>query len=84
MSVPALAARTRSGGSDADRHGLLERGRSCDAIRHANRFSTLIDGAAGFATLRAGGEPARVVRHGAMPVILFGDINEWFTRAARW
>jgi|GEM_PF-5383605 len=80
MSVPAQAARTRSGGSDADRHGLLERGRNCDAIRHANRFSTLIDGAAGFATLRAGGEPARVVRHGAMPVILFGDINEWFIR----
>lgn len=49
MSVPAQAARTRPGGSDADRHGLLERGRNCDAIRHANRFSTLIDGAAGFA-----------------------------------
>ncbi|RQS12308.1 hypothetical protein DIE07_09060 [Burkholderia sp. Bp9002] len=50
MSVPAQAARTRP---DADHHGLLERGRNCDAIRHAHRFSTLIDGAAYFATLRA-------------------------------
>ncbi len=32
---------------------MLECGRNCDAIRHADRFTTLIDGAAYFATLRA-------------------------------
>jgi len=38
---------------DASRHGLLERGRNCDAICHADRFATLVDGDAYFATLRA-------------------------------
>lgn len=50
MSLPTHVART---GPDADRHGLLERGHNCDAIRRANRFTTLFDGAAHFATLRA-------------------------------
>ncbi|AOJ76823.1 VTT domain-containing protein [Burkholderia ubonensis] len=35
------------------RHGMLECGRNCDEIRHADRFTILIDGAAYFATLRA-------------------------------
>lgn len=34
------------------RHGLLERGRNCDAIRHAARFAMLVDGAEYFAALR--------------------------------
>ncbi|RQS28900.1 hypothetical protein DIE03_17620 [Burkholderia sp. Bp8992] len=37
----------------ASRHGLLERGRNCDAIRHADRFTMLVDGDAYFSTLRA-------------------------------
>ncbi|KVF65313.1 VTT domain-containing protein [Burkholderia vietnamiensis] len=41
------------------RHGLLERGRNCDAIRHADRFTTLVDGAAYFPTLRAALRRAR-------------------------
>ncbi|RQS59100.1 hypothetical protein DID96_35610 [Burkholderia sp. Bp8963] len=36
-----------------DRYGMLERGRNCDVIRHADRFATLVDGDAYFATLRA-------------------------------
>ncbi|KVK90830.1 VTT domain-containing protein [Burkholderia cepacia] len=39
--------------SDVSRHGLLERGRNCDAIRHADRFAMLVDGDAYFSTLRA-------------------------------
>ncbi|MBR8143335.1 VTT domain-containing protein [Burkholderia sp. AU19243] len=35
------------------RHGLLERGRNCDTIRHADRFTMLVDGNAYFSTLRA-------------------------------
>ncbi|MBR7985810.1 VTT domain-containing protein [Burkholderia cenocepacia] len=35
------------------RHGLLERGRNCDTIRHADRFTMLVDGDAYFSTLRA-------------------------------
>ena len=41
------------------RHGLLERGRNCDAIRHADRFAMLVDGDAYFATLRAALRRAR-------------------------
>ncbi len=41
------------------RHGLLERGRNCDAIRHADGFTTLVDGAAYFPTLRAALRRAR-------------------------
>ncbi|WP_152988940.1 hypothetical protein, partial [Burkholderia pseudomallei] len=33
--------------------GLLEPGRNCDALLHAERFATLIDGDAYFSTLRA-------------------------------
>ncbi|NIF15141.1 hypothetical protein F3J12_37805, partial [Burkholderia sp. Ax-1735] len=39
--------------SDIPRHGLLERGRNCDTIRHADRFTMLVDGDAYFSTLRA-------------------------------
>lgn len=35
-----------------ERHGLLEVGRNCDSIRHADRFSVLIDAQAYFTTLR--------------------------------
>ncbi|MCA8430638.1 VTT domain-containing protein [Burkholderia seminalis] len=38
---------------DVSRHGLLERGRNCDAIRGADRFTMLVDGDAYFSTLRA-------------------------------
>jgi len=41
------------------RHGLLERGRNCDTIRHADRFAMLVDGDAYFATLRAALRRAR-------------------------
>lgn len=34
------------------RHGLLEVGRNCDSIRHADRFALLIDGSAYFSVLR--------------------------------
>ncbi|WP_175793424.1 VTT domain-containing protein [Burkholderia ambifaria] len=57
----ATVATARSDGATADpsrmdeplRHGLLERGRNCDTIRHADRFAMLVDGDAYFATLRA-------------------------------
>ncbi|EKS9797958.1 MULTISPECIES: VTT domain-containing protein [Burkholderia] len=39
--------------SDIPRHGLLERGRNCDTIRAASRFTMLVDGDAYFSTLRA-------------------------------
>ncbi|CAB3966900.1 membrane protein [Burkholderia cenocepacia] len=39
--------------SDIPRHGLLERGRNCDTIRAADRFTMLVDGDAYFSTLRA-------------------------------
>ena len=56
----ATVATARSDGATADpsrmdeplRHGLLERGRNCDTIRHADRFAMLVDGDAYFATLR--------------------------------
>ena len=56
----ASVATARSDGATADpsrtdeplRHGLLERGRNCDTIRHADRFAMLVDGDAYFATLR--------------------------------
>lgn len=35
-----------------ERHGLLEAGRNCDSIRHADRFGVLIDADAYFAALR--------------------------------
>ncbi|AIO30642.1 phospholipase D family protein [Burkholderia cenocepacia] len=41
------------GANDIVRHGLLECGRNCDTIRHADRFATLVDGDAYFSTLRA-------------------------------
>jgi phosphatidylserine/phosphatidylglycerophosphate/cardiolipin synthase-like enzyme/uncharacterized membrane protein YdjX (TVP38/TMEM64 family) len=41
------------------RHGLLERGRNCDTIRHADRFAMLVDGDAYFATLRTALRRAR-------------------------
>lgn len=47
--TPAHATRTDA----AARHGLLECGRNCDAIRHAARFAMLVDGAEYFAALRA-------------------------------
>lgn len=39
--------------SGIPRHGLLERGRNCDTIREADRFTMLVDGDAYFSTLRA-------------------------------
>ncbi|AGR67807.1 phospholipase D [Burkholderia pseudomallei] len=39
--------------------GLLEPGRNCDALLHAERFATLIDGDAYFSTLRAALRRAR-------------------------
>ncbi|VWC83045.1 VTT domain-containing protein [Burkholderia contaminans] len=39
--------------SEIPRHGLLERGRNCDTIRAADRFTMLVDGDAYFSTLRA-------------------------------
>ncbi|WP_412529719.1 VTT domain-containing protein [Burkholderia lata] len=39
--------------SDIPRHGLLERGRNCDTIRQADRFTMLVDGDAYFSALRA-------------------------------
>ncbi|MBU9615475.1 VTT domain-containing protein [Burkholderia multivorans] len=53
---PARADDAQSGTAQRDaivRHGLLEVGRNCDTIRHADRFATLIDGDAYFSTLRA-------------------------------
>lgn len=53
---PARADDAQSGAAQRDaivRHGLLEVGRNCDTIRHADRFATLIDGDAYFSTLRA-------------------------------
>ncbi|KWB43602.1 hypothetical protein WL37_18520 [Burkholderia ubonensis] len=50
---PDHGAETRNARRDAERHGMLECGRNCDVIRHADRFTTLIDGAAYFSTLRA-------------------------------
>ncbi|MBR8302818.1 VTT domain-containing protein [Burkholderia dolosa] len=47
--APGGPART----NEPERHGLLERGRNCDAIRDAGRFSVLVDGDAYFSTLRA-------------------------------
>ncbi len=35
-----------------ERHGLLEAGRNCESIRHADRFSMLVDAEAYFAVLR--------------------------------
>jgi len=35
------------------RHGVLEAGRNCDSIRHADRFALLIDAQAYFSALRA-------------------------------
>ncbi|WP_269509165.1 VTT domain-containing protein [Burkholderia sp. IMCC1007] len=44
---------------DPARHGLLECGRNCEVIRHAARFTMLVDGAAYFAALRAALAQAR-------------------------
>lgn len=41
------------------RHGLLEAGRNCAAIRHADRFAVLIDGEAYFPVLREALKRAR-------------------------
>lgn len=43
---------TRVSPSSTSRHGLLEAGRNCGSIHHADRFALLIDGSAYFAILR--------------------------------
>jgi phospholipase D1/2 len=59
-SAPAIDARTREIDAEVHaatvpqcaRHGLLEAGRNCAAIRRADRFAVLIDGEAYFSVLR--------------------------------
>ncbi|WP_175922901.1 VTT domain-containing protein [Burkholderia latens] len=50
---PADAAADAARADAPLRHGLLELGRNCDTIRHADRFTMLVDGDAYFSTLRA-------------------------------
>ncbi|WP_436025763.1 VTT domain-containing protein [Trinickia sp. LjRoot230] len=46
------AAPPRAEPAALTRHGLLEAGRNCDSIRHADRFALLIDAQAYFSALR--------------------------------
>lgn len=43
---------TDASGTSSRRHGLLEVGRNCQSIAHADRFALLIDGCAYFSVLR--------------------------------
>ncbi|KWF36721.1 hypothetical protein WL88_00585 [Burkholderia diffusa] len=56
---PDSAVAASSHTNEPSRHGLLECGRNCDAIRNADRFAMLVDGDAYFATLRAALRRAR-------------------------
>jgi len=43
---------TYASATPTSRYGLLEVGRNCDSVRHADRFALLIDGSAYFSALR--------------------------------